>query len=68
MPFKSAKQKKFFEAVAHGMKPKNGSKLSKKTAQKFILDSGDDSGLQLDNQPVIFKKKPIAQARKRKGK
>lgn len=38
-PFRSEKQRKFFEAIAHGMKPKGGKGPSKAVARKFIQDS-----------------------------
>lgn len=39
MPFKSKKQKRFFQAIAHGMKPRGGKGPSKAVARKFIKDS-----------------------------
>lgn len=49
--------------IAHGMKPRKGGP-SKAVARQFVKDA-DDGGKQLDNTPVIFQKKPVAQARKR---
>lgn len=39
MPFQSEKQKRFFEAVAHGMKPRSLHAPSQAVAQKFVNDS-----------------------------
>lgn len=36
MPPKSEKQRKFFEMIAHGKKPKSGIGPSKEVAQKFL--------------------------------
>jgi hypothetical protein len=39
MPFKSEKQKKFFQAIKHGMKPKKGVGPSKAVAEKMLAHS-----------------------------
>lgn len=62
MPSKSAKQHRFMEAVAHGMKPKKGKGPSVKVAKEFVR--ADDTGKQLDDQPVVMGKKPLGQAQK----
>lgn len=36
MPSKSAKQAKFMQAVAHGMKPRDGKGPSKEVAREFV--------------------------------
>lgn len=74
MPY-TPKQVRLFQAIKHGMKPKKGGP-SKATASRMLKEVGgkatrapiDDSGKQLDNSPVIFHRKPVAQARKRVGK
>jgi hypothetical protein len=43
MPFKSKKQERFFQAIAHGMKPRKGGP-SKAVARKFISDSQGYAG------------------------
>lgn len=39
MPFKSEAQRRLFEGVAHGMKPRTAHAPSPAVAQKFIADS-----------------------------
>jgi hypothetical protein len=41
MPFKSAKQAKFMQAIAHGMKMKGKKGPSMMTAKKMVEDAGD---------------------------
>ena len=41
MPFKSGKQKRFMEGIAHGMKPYAKDAPSPEVAQKFVADSED---------------------------
>jgi len=42
MPVKSEKQRRFFEAIAHGAKPKGGLGPSKEVAQKFLSHGSKD--------------------------
>lgn len=39
MPFKSKKQERFMQAVAHGMKPKKKGSITMKEAQKMLAHS-----------------------------
>ena len=68
MPMKSAKQRAFFEGIAHGLKPKGGKGPSQTMAKKFIADSKESGNPALDQGPnvrgPIFAKGPIASAGK----
>lgn len=51
MPY-TPKAHRFFEAVAHGMKPKNGSKLSQGKAKELAAE-----GVKIDNKDKSNRKK-----------
>ena len=71
MPFKSAKQAKFMQAIAHGMKMKGKKGPSMATAKKMVEDAGDYDK-KTEKKPdkddrvkgPVFGKAPIASAGK----
>ena len=68
MPFRSVKQRNFFEGIAHGMKPKNGKGPSVKVAKKFIKDSAG-TPIQQDDEPgVVISEADYRPSKKKRGK